>query len=597
MESSRAGARQSRVNAPRLEPSVREEFPATTMGEPTWFGAPETPLFGWVHRPQTAAVRGGVIICGPLGKQYDTTYYTLRVLAERLAAKGFVAVRFDYQGTGDSDGASDGPGTVESWHASVASASRLLASAGCPSVALIGLQLGCLFAAEGASRLNAAGTPPAALVLWDPPASGSALLREQRALGALTMGAKIGDDGSFESPSQAWTAPLIDDLRRLGLPQSRVAENVFVLTPQDVTPTTGFVSRLDAMAPTWDTFTGHERLYEDAHVPYAAVERIVGWLDDRSFSSCLVSTGELSRAAVIHSEDGQPITERALMLGPHNLFGILSSSATATGPTIVLVGGYIYPHTGPGRTWVRLARQLAAAGHPVLRLDLSGIGDSGLRPGQKAQQYYAPEGADDIAQVAAAVSPDDPRNVVLVGFCAGAYAAIEAGALLRPRAVVSINYVPEFTPPEVAVGEAVDPRRSAFVARPRWIVLLRERGLLRRVRALVPEWGWQLLDRLGVVPSPTTGFSVLLDAGIPTRALECSEDAELFITRAGRRLARMSRTGPFSFTVLDDVQHSILSLGEREVVMAALTREIDIVLRGDPGRETVNIPRARRGRA
>ena len=599
MVRSREGAPQARVQTALdgLASQGASTATATTSGEPTWFGDTESPLFGWVHRPQSAAVRGGVIICGPLGKQYDTTYYTLRVLAERLAARGFVALRFDYQGTGDSDGTSHDPRTVESWHASVTSASHLLASVGCPTVAMVGLQLGCLFAGEAAARRAGTGNPTAALVLWDPPVSGSAFLREQRALGALSMGSKMGADGAFESPGQAWTGPVVDDLRMLALPEANLPEAVLVLSPQDKTPSTGLVNRLNASATNWDTFSGQARLYEHAQVPYAAVDQIVAWLDDRPFSSCLMSAGEPSRAAVIHSEDGHPITERALVLGPLNLFGILSESAAATGPTIVLVGGYIYPHTGPGRTWVQLARQLAVAGHRVLRLDLSGIGDSGLRPGQKAQQYYAAEGADDIAQVAAAISPEDPRNVVLVGFCAGAYAVIEAGALLRPRAVVSVNYVPEFTPPEVAVGEPVDPRRSAFVARPRWIVLLRERGLLRHLRAVVPEWGWQLLDRLGVVPSPTTGFSVLIDAGIPTRAVACSEDAELFIARAGRRLARMSRTGRFSFTVLDGVGHSMLSLGERDIVMAALTHEIDVALRGEPTRETVNIPKARRDRA
>ncbi|MDQ1724113.1 MAG: hypothetical protein QOG52_1141 [Frankiaceae bacterium] len=589
---------QPAASSARTGPSVAS---SEGLSRPVWFGDSAHPLFGWLHEPSETSNRGGVVLCGPLAKQYDTTYYTLRLLAEGLARAGFSTLRFDYRGTGDSDGLVTDPFTVAAWHAGVASAAELLDSLGCRSVAMVGLQVGALLAAQGAASRSAAGAPVSGLVLWDPPASGAAFLREQRAFGALAMGARPGADSSFESPAQLWTGEMVRDLRQLIMPTAGLPAATLVLSREGANLAALTRDVAAATALECETFTGHEDFYEHAKVPHAAVDRIVDWFDSRPSPSPLLPllparTETFADTAVVHAEDGTPVTERAVRLGPNDLFGVLSSGADATGPTIVLVGGYVYPHTGPGRTWVQLARQLAATGHRVLRLDLSGIGDSGLRPGQLPQQYFAAEGAEDIAHAVSAISPTDPRDVILVGFCSGAYAVIEAAAMLRPRAVVSVNYVPEFTPPELVAGGPVDERRNAFVARPRWIVRLRERGLLRRLREVVPEWGWQLLNRLGIVPSPTTGFKVLLAAGVATRALSGPEDAELFLARAGRQLARMAKTAPFSFTVLDGVGHSVLSVIERQAVVTAVMREVaDLLGDGGPATPTVDIPARRVG--
>lgn len=57
---------------------------------------------GWLHVPPGGCSESGVLVLPPVGYQYWTSHRTLRVVAERLAAAGHLALRLDYDGTGDS---------------------------------------------------------------------------------------------------------------------------------------------------------------------------------------------------------------------------------------------------------------------------------------------------------------------------------------------------------------------------------------------------------------------------------------------------------------------------------------------------------------
>jgi uncharacterized protein len=113
-------------------------------------------------------------------------------------------------------------------------------------------------------------------------------------------------------------------------------------------------------------------------------------------------------------------TEQALWLpcaGEH-LFAVLHA-ATADTAVVVVVGGPQY-RAGSHRQFVLLARALAAAGFPVLRFDLRGMGDStGSFPGFERCEA-------DIAAAIDGLVAHQPqvRRVVLWGLCDGASAAL-----------------------------------------------------------------------------------------------------------------------------------------------------------------------------
>ncbi len=76
--------------------------------------------------------------------------------------------------------------------------------------------------------------------------------------------------------------------------------------------------------------------------------------------------------------------EQAVNFGEkQSLVGILTDPQNEKGSNIqvgaILLNSGILHRVGPGRTYVKMARELAALGFTVLRFDFSGIGDSKVR--------------------------------------------------------------------------------------------------------------------------------------------------------------------------------------------------------------------------
>ena len=76
--------------------------------------------------------------------------------------------------------------------------------------------------------------------------------------------------------------------------------------------------------------------------------------------------------------------EQAVLFGKtRSLAGVVTDPPKSTEdrkrPAIVLLNSGLVHKVGPNRLNVKLARMLATMGFPVLRFDLSGIGDSKYR--------------------------------------------------------------------------------------------------------------------------------------------------------------------------------------------------------------------------
>src|SRR5271155_4261263 len=124
-------------------PLSRRNMPLTTE-VPTFFGPSESPLFGVVHLPVDNQIRGGVVICGSLGKEGMESVRLHRILADSLARRGFGVLHFDYLGLGDSAYAQVRDDAVANWVASVGLALDYLTLIGAESATAIGIRAGCL---------------------------------------------------------------------------------------------------------------------------------------------------------------------------------------------------------------------------------------------------------------------------------------------------------------------------------------------------------------------------------------------------------------------------------------------------------------------
>lgn len=134
--------------------------------------------------------------------------------------------------------------------------------------------------------------------------------------------------------------------------------------------------------------------------------------------------------------------EKAILFGKfHTLTGILTEPDAPAGenmPAVILSNAGLIHRIGPNRIYVKLARDLARLGYPVLRFDLSGVGDSVTRPDGMAVEEFT---IDDMRQAMDYLAETlGSRRFVLGGHCAGAYHSIRTAARDdRVSGVVMIN--------------------------------------------------------------------------------------------------------------------------------------------------------------
>ncbi len=151
----------------------------STRTAPVIFGKASQPLLGFYHPAEGSAPRGiGIVLCNPLGYETMCAHKTYRHLAERLAARGFPALRFDYHGTDDSSGQPDEPQRLTAWLDSIQAAiEELRERSGIRTVGLFGTRFGATLATVVAAQRGDVDS----LMLWAPSPSGRAYMRELRA--------------------------------------------------------------------------------------------------------------------------------------------------------------------------------------------------------------------------------------------------------------------------------------------------------------------------------------------------------------------------------------------------------------------------------
>jgi len=457
--------------------SVKERF---TSG-PIVFGQ----LFGWYHAPTRPMRNGGVVLCNPFGYEAMCLHRCYRILAERIARAGIPALRFDYHGTGDSDGTDHDPDRLAAWLASIGAAvEELRRRAGISEVSLFGVRLGATLAVLSAIERQDLGS----LVLWTPYLTGRAFLREMRMMqtaGAEQAFASAQDRGaspavrkteslgeaSEEAIGYLLTGATVADLSKIDLRAQKVApaKRVLLLGRDDLPDDGRYARHLASVGVDVTDLTsvgGYAAMMQDAYlskVPEEAFQRIVEWLGGVHSEVAQREDAEPERVTLLDftrkgptlavesigpSAEGRgsaesdgaakpKAREEAFMFGPTgSLLGILCEPAerteARTSDAVIFLNVGSNHRVGSNRMYVKMARRLATRGITSLRFDVSGIGDSVSTAGIE-NRLYAKEAVFDVqAAMDALENLREARRFYLVGLCSGAYLAFQT-AHVEPR--------------------------------------------------------------------------------------------------------------------------------------------------------------------
>jgi alpha-beta hydrolase superfamily lysophospholipase len=422
---------------------------------PLHFGAAARPLFGFYHPPAAAGVRGtSVLLCNPIGDDLMRAHRTFRHLAERLAAAGFPVLRFDYDGTGDSAGDERDPDRVSAWRRDVArAADELRARSGVAGLALVGLKLGGTFAALAAADLGGVD----ALVLWSAYDTGAAFVAETTKTHGLLVklqpasfsGGPPAADGR-EALGFLLTQQTIADLGGIdlrSLPCSP-ARRTLVVDAGNVKAPGPLPALLGALGGTVTQrhLPGNKFLITSPHqseIPAEAIATVVSWLE----AECPLADGgprvELSQPARAPTVLG----ERPVFFGgERRLFGLLATppadAARPELPAVILLNAGTVHRVGTHRLYVPLARRWAALGFSVLRVDLSGIGDSPVPAGCRENLTYPRDGLDDVrAAMDFLAETTASQKFIVAGLCSGGDIAFQLG-FKEPRVAGAIMMNP-----------------------------------------------------------------------------------------------------------------------------------------------------------
>ena len=349
-----------------------------------------------------------------------------------------------------------------------------------------------------------------------------------------------------------------------------------------------------------------------AQVPQAIIDGVTHQLSSWRGSVAHVSTAELEWGATAQQGAGsaatasQQLREMAVQVdsGQTKMFGILTRSVADSAqrsPAVLMLSAGSVHAIGPNRLWVCLARRWAERGMTVLRLDLSGIGDSPPRRGADQNVVYSRHALDDVAAALCYLkSQPNVGECHVVGLCSGAYHAFKAAVAGQAVAsAVMINPLTYFwrdgdrlsDVKEYEIFELTSKYRGKFFTAEPWHKLIRGELDLRLIREVVLRRLWNFvasygfeLARLLHLPLRNDLASELATAsrhGIALRFVFAAGAPGFALMRkqSGNAIARLQARKVATLDFVIDADHTFTHLRARERLVQVLERR----LRADHG--------------
>jgi alpha-beta hydrolase superfamily lysophospholipase len=533
-------------------------MPLTTTEVPTFFGPSDSPLFGVVHLPVDNQIRGGVLICGSLGKEGMDSVRLHRILAEDLARRGFGVLRFDYLGLGDSAYAQVRDDAVANWVASVGHALDYLRLIGAESATAIGIRAGCLILDEYLAQSHTVNR----VVYLDPAGTGRRYLREHTALFRLSVGedaATPGEVSIYGGRLSDHAAAEFAALRMGANPVSAHGVDKVLLVGRPA-ETDKRVTALASAEGVDSIITGG--LPECAHalpiplpIPFTAVDSIIEWVDENVPTRTHRAVPQYLTTVTMPAEgpDGVDVFESIERIDPNGLFLIRTQprrSSPAPAKTVLFFVTADDLHVGPAREWVELSRRIAAAGSQAVRWDPAGQGLSGqIRRDPWRRVYSKADITDSIAVARHAFQ--DTGELELVGICSGSWYAAQAARNIGAQSAILVNLVVwnwRLTPAlleqwyywrtalnaNAASDTGGGPSESRWTKRLIALVRPARKQTKSFIHNHLPRYVLRVLSRVGLVFLPEDVLTTLAHRGTEVTLIASPEDAEQFTAKGGR---------------------------------------------------------------
>ena len=546
-------------------PRTEHDMPLTTTEVPTFFGPSDSPLFGVVHLPADNRIRGGVLICGSLGKEGMDSVRLQRVLAGDLARRGFAVLRFDYLGLGDSAYAQVRDDAVANWIASVGHALDYLTLIGAQSTTAIGIRAGCLILNEFLAQSH----PVNRVVYLDPYGTGRRYLREHTTLFRLSLGADAATPGEVSITGGRLSdhaAAVFAALRMGADPVSAHGVDNVLLVRRPV-ETDKHVTALASAAGVQSIIA--DGLPECAAptptplpIPFAAVDSIIDWIDGTVPTGTHRAVPQYLTTVTMPAEgpDGVDVLESIERIEPNGLFAIRTlprHESPAPAKTVLFFVTANDLHVGPVREWVELSRRIAAAGSQAVRWDPARQGLSGQISRNRWRRIYSKADITDSVAVARHAC-HDAGELELVGICSGAWYAAQTARNIGAHSAILVNLLVwnwRVTPTLLSqwgfrmetlnADTPRDTRGAAGESR-----ALRLKALLnparKRTKSLMhnhlPRYVLRVLSWIGLVWLPEDVLTTLARRGTNVTLIASPDDTKEFTARGGRAaLERLQR--------------------------------------------------------
>jgi alpha/beta superfamily hydrolase len=452
----------SSVTADSTNERAIASIEASAVPVPLYFPSGAHRVFGWLHVPSGELPPAmGVVICKPFGFESMSAHLSVRAFAEAAADLGIPTLRFDYGGTGDSEDLAPEADQLDAWSQDViAAVHELQRLTGVERVCLLGFRFGTLLAAIAASRCPQVR----AMLAVAPVMSGRRYLRELRnferaaaqAAHATTAAqmpsrdAELAGAGHLEVSGfflNAKTVAALQQVDLMALPALSISD-ALVIDREDLPGASIWKDSLSAagIRTQYVALPGFVQMMMRApnltEIPHEMIAAAREWLRQEQQGARSIASGAvaprpeasaLSSPAVLRlrGDPAATLAEHPVLLRPDPLlFGIVTvppeGEVRRRGVILLNSGGD--HHIGPRRLYVALARKWAKRGYVVLRMDLSGLGDSAAQPGRPVNELF-PMGAIDDIRVAVEFMRGQHAvsDVTLLGICSGASHAVRAG--------------------------------------------------------------------------------------------------------------------------------------------------------------------------